>query len=240
MSVDVEIKTSWGGKLKKPERAKMAPLKTIAISLASAIRKRVAEKGESAEGGDFGQWHSKTATVPVFKRGRRRKGQTYPIKIGEKQKVYRVWIDTARGFPAPKNYERKAGTHYLVDYAQYQEDLHGDRKFRFLVSGESWRNLKLQITNAKMVRIGFAGAGPSLKQKGATVRNAIKMRMAQKRIGKQIILPSDTEIQAVIAAVAQLTENELAAIMGTPPEPMKTSKREHIVARQILGRNARL
>jgi hypothetical protein len=240
LQVQMELRTKWGKKLPQPRVEAMAPVASVVGALATAVRARVQGKGEAADGQAFGFYVDRNVIEPVKKPGRRRKGfDGTPIPrpiIGYRSKPEKVWIHPSDGYPVPRTYYRKtAKGAYQVEMSTYIKQINGDTRFRFSITGGSWRNLMVSITNAGRVRVGFGGKGPSLKQPGAYVRNAIKMRTAQDRVAKQIMEPSRAEVMAVLHALMQRSDAELARIVEGQPSPRRLPKSTHPVYRTIVA-----
>lgn len=211
---ECKIDVRWPGKKKRMELDvdRLAPVVAVTSCLADTIRERILTRGEAADGGPFGEHVSKDTLQPIRKPGRLKKGETKRPIIGYRKKPRFMWVDPSRGFPVPKRYDRKTpGGKYLVELSDYLEDIHGDRRFRFAVTGKSWGGLKLAVSAKGRVRVGFTGSGPSLKDSRRTERNAVKMAMAQRRSPKEIMEPSDAEVREVLAALQVTGEGALQA-----------------------------
>jgi hypothetical protein len=212
----VDIKVAWNKKLTALQVERIVPLVRIAVALGAIIRARVQGRGESADGGDFGKWpDTATERVPIRKAGRLKKGELSRPIIGYRTRPRRVWIDPSKGFPPPKSFltETQSGLYY-VEWSTYLREIHGDLKKRFSLTGGSWAGLKVQATRKGTVRLGFSGTGPSLKERGAVVRNAMKMAFAQRYTDKEILEPSDDEIRQLLVVLQDLGEDELQRIVG--------------------------
>lgn len=208
---------------KSKQFEEVADLAVAVDELGVSIRKRVQGRGLNARGNAFGEHRDTLTPVPIRRPGPLRKGQAAADReiIAHRTRFWKTWIRPADGYPTPRRYFYKSpGGKYLVDYATYMQDIHGDRRFRFSVSGSAWAALAMSFNRGKKtatsVRLYFRGSGPSLRGRGGEqFPNRDKMRLAQARVGQPILEPSQQEQDHFAERMEGNVQRWLAALL--PP-----------------------
>ncbi|GMV38790.1 MAG: hypothetical protein AMXMBFR64_05060 [Myxococcales bacterium] len=201
--------------------AAVADLADEVRTLGNEIRDRVQGRGLNKHGQAFGQHADPMRRYPVKKSGRLKRGETEaqrPI-VGYREKPAKTWIRPDQGYPRPKRFYRKTQDNaYLVSFAEYMEDVHGDRNYRFSVSGAAWASLRMSFNRGRKtsssVKLYFGGSGPALRgHMGETFPNRDKMRLAQERVNQAILDPSPEEETRFLARTRPHVERWLAGLL---------------------------
>lgn len=89
----------------------------------------------------------------------------------------------------------------------------------FFLTGGMWQGLKIRVTAAQLVVIGFSGTSRTAPNKkrpgqitGPAIQNRLKARTAQRTVNEPFLAPSEAEAAGVLSAL----ENHLAqhAMLG--------------------------